>query len=132
MAPEIYLEGIYEDKVDTFAAGVVLAEVLTGVHPFFQLRRDNLDTIRQRIVGNRVEYDDKCWKHVSPAAVQLVRQLLEPDRNRRLSAAAALQNPWVVNARDKSGPRCEEALRTNVFVGLQDFGSYHVLKQAAL
>jgi len=125
MAPEIYVDGIYDALVDAFAAGTVLAEMLTGVHPFFTLGRDNLDTITGKILSGAIDYNAPHWRHASPLAKQLCSQLLVVNRNERLDAQAALLHPWLA----KKGER--DRARGSVFTSLSEFRGYHVLKQAA-
>ena len=37
MAPEMHGEAMYDYKADLFSTGIVLTQILTGVHPFFTL-----------------------------------------------------------------------------------------------
>eukprot|EP00929_Paragymnodinium_shiwhaense_P108373 TRINITY_DN74690_c0_g1_i1.p1 TRINITY_DN74690_c0_g1~~TRINITY_DN74690_c0_g1_i1.p1 ORF type:complete len:996 (-),score=189.33 TRINITY_DN74690_c0_g1_i1:106-3093(-) len=136
MAPEIYLEGIYDAKVDTFACGVVLAEVLTGVHPFFTLGIDNLDTIREKIIRGNINYSAPHWQRAPALGMDLVRGLLVTDRNKRLDAATALAHQWPQTAgtrrRKTMRMRGNETLSKTIFSSLAEFREYNVLQQAAL
>lgn len=128
MAPEIYREGSYPPKVDTFACGVVLAEALTGEHPFFILGKDNLDTIKQKILsGNSIDYNSKVWTRCSPQGRDLAQRLLEPDLQKRWDAQTALRHSWLAQVR-----KSHSEVWDVVFESLRAFGNYHVLKQAAL
>jgi len=124
------LEGIYDERVDTFACGVVLAEALTGVHPFFELCKDNLETIRAKILRGKVDFKAVHWESVPVLAKQLAGQLLEPDRRKRFDASQALAHPWLVRNRSLLAAKGAE-LKRQVFDGLSRFRRYNVLKQAA-
>lgn len=130
MAPEIYTEGIYDEKVDTFAFGVCLVEAVTGVHPFFELGKDDLPRIREKIVKRGVDYSAACWQNVPAAAREVCQMLLEPDRNRRADARTALEHPWLLHARQQ-GLNGQAKVRRAVFEALARFRTHNVLKQAA-
>lgn len=136
MAPEIYTEGLYDDKVDVFACGVCLAEMLTGAHPFFELGVDNLESIRGKILhkGNVVDLNAERWAKVSQRARDFCRSLLEPDRSKRFDAAEALAHPFLRGVRQStaSGAGSSGDVRRAVFEALARFRTHHVLQQAAL
>lgn len=130
MAAEVYLEGIYDERVDTFACGVVMAEALTAVHPFFELNKDNLETIRAKILRGKVNFKGPHWDAVPVLAKQLAGQLLEPDRRKRYDAAGALAHPWLVRNRSLTIGNGSE-IKRQIFDALARFRHYNVLKQAA-
>jgi len=129
MAPEIYNERVYDAKTDAFACGTVLAEILTGIHPFFTLGQDNLESIRVNIVTGRIDFASPAWRRVSADAMDLVQRLLATDRQERIDAGAALQDTWLVSVRQilRSG----KGVDASVFAALNKFRDSNVLKQAA-
>jgi len=129
MAAEVYLEGIYDERVDIFACGVVMAEALTGVHPFFTLGKDNLETIRGKILKGKVDFHAPHWQQVPGPAKDLAKMMLHPDRRHRLDAAGALAHPWILRGRSLQSNH--EQLQRKVFQCLGRFRNYNVLKQAA-
>lgn len=131
MAPEIYLTGTYDEKVDTFACGVVLIELVTGRHPFFELNKDTLQSIKEKILRNEVDYSDhKMWQHAPRSAKTLARELLNPDNQRRLTAATAIRHSWLSHAR--AGFNHGERVSPKTLESLNRFGQLNILKQAAL
>ncbi|CAE7242373.1 CIPK5 [Symbiodinium natans] len=75
-------------KLDSFAVGVVLYALLMNALP-------------QTSKGCSYERHPK-WKLLSTNAQDLIKQLMEPDPNRRISMLDALQHPWLL-ARGSSG-----------------------------
>lgn len=131
MAPEIYMTGTYDEKVDTFASGVVLVEVLTGVHPFFQLHRDTLQSIRAKILRNEVDYNnEQMWRFAPLSAKSLAQKLLDPERERRLTASSAIRHKWI--SKGRAGFKNGDRVSPRTLLSLQRFGQLNVLKQAAL
>jgi len=129
MAAEVYLEGIYDEGVDIFATGVVMHEALTGVHPFFTLGKDNLETIRAKILKGSVDFNGSHWSKVPSEARNLTKLMLHPDRRQRIGSANALAHPWILRGRSmQSG---SDHLTRKVFEGLFRFKDFNVLKQAA-
>ncbi len=87
-AAEICRREKYGPSVDLWSAGVTLYEILCGNTPF------DGRTDRDAIVKGRVSFAEPEWKKISPNAKKLIRQLLQPDPHKRISALAALQHAW--------------------------------------
>lgn len=94
MAPEMD-KGVYDQKADMFSIGIVLCQLLTGVHPFYQRGVDDAKTVRMKIVApDPVSLPEDHFSALSWEAGDLCRALLEKRPKRRLSAAQALAHPW--------------------------------------
>ncbi|CAE7334979.1 CaMKII [Symbiodinium pilosum] len=78
-------------KLDSFAVGVVLYALL-------------LNALPQTTRGYHYEKHPK-WKLLSTNAQDLIKQLMEPDPQRRISMADALQHPWLLSKGSGSAPR---------------------------
>ena len=91
MAPEM-LRGAYDEKVDVWAAGVLLYVLLTGRHPF---RGPSQSATEARIKEASPALDGPPLDDASPAAVDLVRALLSPTADQRPSAKQALRHAWL-------------------------------------
>eukprot|EP00440_Ansanella_granifera_P046116 gb/GFBE01049945.1/.p1 GENE.gb/GFBE01049945.1/~~gb/GFBE01049945.1/.p1 ORF type:complete len:308 (+),score=55.76 gb/GFBE01049945.1/:1-924(+) len=87
-SPEIYAES-YGNKIDLWALGVVMCGLLTGNFPF-----QNESEILNK--------DFRAPRCVHPLCAGFVYRLLDKDESRRMSAAEALQHPYV----SETGWRC--------------------------
>ena len=73
--------------------------------------------------------DSGIWKRISEPAKDFVRGLLTVDPEKRLTAEAALDHPWV-KAEELNSPSFE--LDEEVFQNLKNFSSFPELKRLAL
>ena len=48
--PEVY-EGMYDQKADMFSTGIILVQLLTGVHPLRVKGVDSVASVRQKILS---------------------------------------------------------------------------------
>jgi calcium-dependent protein kinase len=95
MAPEIIemLEtgrGHYDTKVDMWAAGIVLYNMLTGRQPFVGQAQGLLN---QNIMTKDVTFNPVIFKN--PALKELCSKLLNKDPTQRPSASFAKLSPWI-------------------------------------
>eukprot|EP01134_Creolimax_fragrantissima_P001653 CFRG1653T1 len=82
-APEIRQGGNeYDLKVDMWALGVMLYEMLCGTQPF------------QQHEEKVVSFSEPIWKSVSLDVKELIMNLLEYDPANRLGAGESLSHPW--------------------------------------
>jgi calcium/calmodulin-dependent protein kinase I len=94
VAPEILRRQPYATQADMWSAGVILYIILCGFPPFYD-EHDDLGRLYRKI--KRAEYDmpDPYWTNISSDAKDLVKKLLQPDPNVRLTAKQTLQHPWL-------------------------------------
>lgn len=81
-APEIFEGGGYNEKVDCWAAGVLMHQMLSGYLPF--ISDSMMDTI-ELITSSKITFSDE-WNNVSRLCKDLLIRLLNPAPNCRLSA----------------------------------------------
>lgn len=88
----------YTEKVDLWAAGLVLTFLLTGSHPFAEYVASVPKTIEQifdceRVVASFLQ----GFPGLSAAASDLIKRLLSFEPKRRPSAAETLNHAWLKN-----------------------------------
>lgn len=131
MSPEMHGPHWYDQQTDVFSAGIILHQMLTGVHPYFEPGKDNSETAREKILQNDLwsstTSDQSKWQGVSPLAKRLTQNFLHSDPKKRLSSRQALDHPWFCSAKKITTP-----LRSEVLQGILKFESYNKVKQAAL
>ncbi|XP_073015142.1 calcium-dependent protein kinase 10-like [Primulina eburnea] len=95
MAPEV-LKRNYGPEVDIWSAGVILYILLCGVPPFWA---ETEQGVALAILRGAIDFKREPWSQVSESAKSLVRQMLEPDPQKRLTAQQVLEHPWIQNAK---------------------------------
>ena len=94
--PERFETTLLSPAVDMWAVGVILYIMLTGAHPY-DLEGDKSD--EQMEEGIREDpmapLTDEYVGHLSESAKDLIRKLMDPDPEKRLTAYQMLQHPWV-------------------------------------
>ncbi|KAJ9460454.1 CBL-interacting serine/threonine-protein kinase 23 [Diplonema papillatum] len=91
-APEIFLgKGYNGFKTDVWSCGVILYVMLCGHVPFRPTGSvGGLQGVIMSIVEGRYSIPDS----ISPGAADLIKKILEPDVEKRLSIAQIIDHPW--------------------------------------
>lgn len=96
----------YNEKIDIWACGIVLYELLCQKHPYpdkyFKMNKKN---IRKRLLKHKLRFPE----YVEDAEKQLIQQCLDLDPQKRPSASDILQNPWLANTHKLSKLRPAES-----------------------
>ncbi|XP_050378823.1 calcium-dependent protein kinase 10-like [Argentina anserina] len=95
MAPEV-LKRNYGPEVDIWSAGVILYILLCGVPPFWA---ESEQGVALAILRGVIDFKREPWPQISESAKSLVRQMLNPDPKKRLTAQQVLEHPWLQNAK---------------------------------
>lgn len=91
MAPEI-ISGEVNAKSDVWSLGMLLYVMLSGTKPFEDCKDDEMMI---NIATQKIQFDGKPWKRISPQAIDLVGQMLEIDHKKRISAKDVRNHPWI-------------------------------------
>eukprot|EP00993_Chasmostoma_nieuportense_P000279 NODE_1259_length_1579_cov_30.289945_g1189_i0.p1 GENE.NODE_1259_length_1579_cov_30.289945_g1189_i0~~NODE_1259_length_1579_cov_30.289945_g1189_i0.p1 ORF type:complete len:506 (+),score=121.71 NODE_1259_length_1579_cov_30.289945_g1189_i0:52-1569(+) len=128
LAPEILKVGVFKTgppyglQCDLWSSGVIAYVILCGWPPFQGKTRDQLF---RTIVAGRFRFDKQTvWDTISDQAKDFVAKLLVVDPTQRLTAAQALQHPWLANIPTTA------AHMPKVQNRLSDFNSRHKFKGA--
>eukprot|EP00927_Polykrikos_kofoidii_P087152 TRINITY_DN9968_c0_g1_i1.p1 TRINITY_DN9968_c0_g1~~TRINITY_DN9968_c0_g1_i1.p1 ORF type:complete len:743 (-),score=110.67 TRINITY_DN9968_c0_g1_i1:64-2292(-) len=97
LAPEMVAGRAYDGKVDVWAMGVVLFEMLAGFSPFD--RGGSLMETCRNIVERGL--DESLLEGLPLAVHSLLRGLLHRSAEKRISLSQAARHPWVLAQRDQ-------------------------------
>ncbi|KAJ7956328.1 putative Calcium-dependent protein kinase [Quillaja saponaria] len=124
MAPEV-LKRNYGPEVDIWSAGVILYILLCGVPPFWA---ETEQGVALAILRGVIDFKREPWPQISESAKSLVRQMLEPDPRKRLTAQQVLEHPWLQNAKKAPNVPLGDIVRTR----LKQFSVMNRFKKRAL
>ncbi|RZC93214.1 hypothetical protein C5167_029191 [Papaver somniferum] len=124
MAPEV-LKRNYGPEVDIWSAGVILYILLCGVPPFWA---ETEQGVAHAILRGVIDFKRDPWPKVSDSAKSLVKQMLEPDPKKRLTAQQVLEHSWLHNAKKASNVPLGDIVRTR----LRQFSVMNRLKKKAM
>ncbi|XP_028763379.1 calcium-dependent protein kinase 10-like [Neltuma alba] len=124
MAPEV-LRRNYGPEVDIWSAGVILYILLCGVPPFWA---ETEQGVALAILRGVIDFKREPWPQISDSAKSLVRQMLEQDPKRRLTAQQVLEHPWLQNAKKASNVPLGDIVRSR----LKQFSMMNRFKKKAL
>ncbi|KAL6583919.1 Calcium-dependent protein kinase 10 [Orobanche minor] len=124
MAPEV-LKRNYGPEVDIWSAGVIIYILLCGVPPFWA---ETEQGVALAILRGVIDFKREPWPQVSESAKSLVRQMLEPDPQKRLTAQQVLDHPWIQNSKKASDVPLGDIVRAR----LKQFSVMNRFKKKAL
>jgi calcium-dependent protein kinase len=122
VAPEV-IEGTYNELCDLWSCGIILFIMLTGRPPYAgSNERQILENVRLSPF-DPTNYD---FKGISPEAIDLIVKLLKVDLKERISAAEAVNHPWVQHYRSHAST----AELSSALSQLRSFNATYKLKDA--
>ncbi|BDA46230.1 Calcium-dependent protein kinase [Coccomyxa sp. Obi] len=95
MAPELFMR-YYGVESDQWALGIMMYQLLSGHLPFWDEQSDRSPfAVMSAILSKEVCYTGPEWEGISDSAKNFVASLLDRDYNSRMTAAEALEHPWI-------------------------------------
>lgn len=88
-APEMFIGGGYDQKVDIWSIGIMIYKLICGRTPFESLYLS--DTI-QNIKQNEPLFDGQIWEGVNSNLKNLIKRMLKKDPIYRLNASDCLKD----------------------------------------
>lgn len=125
LSPEVLKREPYGKAVDLWACGVILYILLVGYPPFWD---EDQKRLYSQIKTARFDFPSPEWDTVTQEAKNLIRKLLNPDPNTRITAEEALRSSWI-SQRQKVASTFH---RQETITGLRKFNARRKLKGAIL
>ncbi|CAK7346120.1 unnamed protein product [Dovyalis caffra] len=123
-APEL-LRRSYGKEVDVWSAGIILYILLSGMPPFWaETEKGVFDAILE---GNLDLHSDP-WPNISSSAKDLIKKMIRTDPKRRITAAQALEHPWM----KVDGEASDKPIDSAVLIRMKQFRAMNKLKKLAL
>jgi len=117
MAPEVTNESGHHKPVDVYAAGVIMYIMLCGYPPFEP---------ENGII--ELEFPDREWEDISPAAKELIKMLLDDDPEQRPKPEAVLRHQWFQDVETIRNPK-NLAKAANTLKKFQEMGPNGTMKE---
>ncbi|CAE7766487.1 CPK2 [Symbiodinium sp. CCMP2456] len=124
VAPEV-LQQQYDRACDIWSCGVMMYCLLCGSPPF---HGSSDAEIMHRVMRGKFSMRGTRWSPVSDVAKNLIEQCLNKDRQKRITAADALNHPWFQRPAEASGM----PLHPDLLANLKAFSTENRFKKAAL
>ncbi|KAE8725549.1 Calcium-dependent protein kinase 29 [Hibiscus syriacus] len=124
VAPEV-LNRRYGKEIDVWSAGVILYILLSGVPPFYG---ETEKEIFKAVLEGNLDLKSQPWSSISEGAKDLIRKMLARDPKQRITAAEALEHPWMKEGGDASDKPIDSAVLSR----LKQFRVMNKLKKLAL
>uniref|UniRef100_A0A4W5MQA1 Protein kinase domain-containing protein n=1 Tax=Hucho hucho TaxID=62062 RepID=A0A4W5MQA1_9TELE len=91
-APEIHQNDMVSSVTDMWPVGVLVYVLLSGLNPFTaETHQQMIDNISNA----EYSYDDETFKVPTVEALDFINRLLTKERKHRMTAAQALEHPWL-------------------------------------
>ncbi|KAI3431988.1 uncharacterized protein J3R85_007646 [Psidium guajava] len=124
IAPEV-LNRNYGKEIDVWSAGVILYILLCGVPPFWA---ETDQDILKAILEGSLDLESAPWPSISDLAKDLIRKMLTRDPKKRITAAEALDHPWL----REDGVASDKPIDSAVLLRMRQFRASNKLKKLAL
>lgn len=94
-APEIVRDQKYSKSVDMWAIGCVLYTILCGFPPFYD---ESIRALTHKVARGEYTFLSPWWDPISPAAKDLISNLLTVDPEKRYTIEEFFKHPWVTKS----------------------------------
>lgn len=89
----LYHESHFDGKIDSWALGVILYEMLGGTNPF---EGESLNKIADSIRDKQVDLEADAFESTSIEAIDVVENLLEKDSRNRTAIKDIVVQSWFL------------------------------------
>jgi len=91
ISPEILKRTPYNQKVDIWAMGVILYQILSDTLPF---TRENDNDLAKKIAFEELKFDKNDWENRTQSVQDLIKCCLNKSQERRISIDDFINLPW--------------------------------------
>ena len=102
-SPEV-VDNLYDERSDEWSCGVLMYILLGGIPPFYG---DTEDEIFDKIKKCEYDFSPPAFKKVSKNCKDLIRLLLEPNKQYRIKSNEALKHPFFTESFDPNSAMTE-------------------------
>lgn len=124
IAPEV-LHQNYGKEIDVWSAGIILYILLCGVPPFWA---ETEKGIFKAILDTDLDLQSSPWPSISSSAKDLIKKMLTKDPKKRITAAEALEHPWL----KLDGEASDKPIDSAVLTRMKQFRAMNKMKKLAL
>ena len=103
-SPEV-VDNLYDERSDEWSCGVLMYILLGGVPPFYG---ETEEEIFEKIKQCEYDFSPLPFKKVSKNCKDLIRRLLEPQKQYRIKANEALRHPFFTESFDPNSAMTED------------------------
>lgn len=93
MAPEIYRKNGYSDLVDVWSIGMILYEMIYGIHPLAY--HNDIKKLSDTVITKDIIFP--CLQHISDDCVNLLKNILKRNEEERISINDIFINKWILS-----------------------------------
>ncbi|CAO3615849.1 unnamed protein product [Mucor hiemalis] len=94
-APEIVRDQKYSKSVDMWAIGCVLYTILCGFPPFYD---ESIRALTHKVARGEYTFLSPWWDPITPAAKDLIANLLTVDPEKRYTIEDFFKHPWITGS----------------------------------
>ncbi|KAE8730723.1 Calcium-dependent protein kinase 30 [Hibiscus syriacus] len=123
-----YTERAAANVAKTIAEVVRMCHESGVMHPLCCLFSETEQGVALAILRGVIDFKREPWPQVSDSAKSLVRQMLEPDPKKRLTAQQVLEHPWLQNTKKAPNVPLGDIVRAR----LKQFSVMNRFKKRAL
>ncbi|GLU04623.1 hypothetical protein SLE2022_217610 [Rubroshorea leprosula] len=124
VAPEV-LNRNYGKEMDVWSAGIILYILLSGTPPFWaETERD----VFEAVLKGKLDLVSPPWPSITEGAKDLIRKMLIKEPKKRITAAQALEHPWL----KVDGEASDRPIDSAVLNRMKQFRAMNKMKKLAL
>ena len=91
-SPEV-IDDLYDEKSDEWSCGILMYILLCGEPPF---QGETEEEIFANIKKGHLDFSKEKFKNVSESCINLIKKLLNPNKNSRITASKALKDKFFI------------------------------------